>query len=32
VRTVIQKQGLQRDRLIQEVRAALLAYRATTEE
>lgn len=32
VRTVIQKQGLERDRLIQEVRAALLAYRDTTEE
>jgi CheY-like chemotaxis protein len=32
VRTVIQKQGLQRDGLIQEVRAALLTYRATTEE
>jgi CheY-like chemotaxis protein/anti-sigma regulatory factor (Ser/Thr protein kinase) len=32
VRTVIQKQGLERDRLIQEVRVALLAYRATTEE
>ena len=31
VRTVIQKQGLERDGLIQEVRAALLAYRATTE-
>ena len=32
VRTVIQKQGLERDRLLQEVRAALLAYRAATEE
>jgi signal transduction histidine kinase/DNA-binding response OmpR family regulator len=32
VRTVIQKQGLERDGLLQEVRAALLAYRATTEE
>lgn len=32
VRTVIQKQGLERDRLLQEVQAALLAYRATTEE
>ena len=32
VRTVIQKQGLERDRLLQEVRAALLAYRTTTEE
>jgi CheY-like chemotaxis protein len=31
VRTVIRKQGLERDELIQEVRAALLAYRATTE-
>jgi CheY-like chemotaxis protein len=32
VQTVIQKQGLERDGLLQEVRAALLAYRATTEE
>src|SRR5712691_10161513 len=32
VRTVIQKQGLERDGLLQEVRAALLAYRATTHE
>ena len=32
VRTVIQKQGLERDGLIQEVRAALLAYRATRKE
>jgi signal transduction histidine kinase/DNA-binding response OmpR family regulator len=32
VRTVIQKQGLERDALIQEVRAALLAYRATPAE
>ena len=32
VRTVIQKQGLERDRLLQEVRAALLAYRTATEE
>ena len=31
-RTVLQKQGLERDGLLQEVRAALLAYRATTEE
>jgi CheY-like chemotaxis protein/anti-sigma regulatory factor (Ser/Thr protein kinase) len=32
VRTVIQKQGLEREGLIQEVRAALLAYRATNKE
>jgi signal transduction histidine kinase/CheY-like chemotaxis protein len=32
VRTVIRKQGLERDALIQEVQAALLAYRATTTE
>jgi CheY-like chemotaxis protein len=32
VRAVIQKQGLERDGLLQEVRAALLAYRTTTEE
>ena len=32
VRTVIQKQGLERHSLLQEVRAALLADRATTEE
>jgi signal transduction histidine kinase/DNA-binding response OmpR family regulator len=32
VRTVIQKQGLERDGLIQEVRAALRAYRATSKE
>ena len=32
VRTVLQKQGLERDGLLQEVRAALLAYRAATEE
>ncbi|MBM3225291.1 MAG: response regulator [Candidatus Tectomicrobia bacterium] len=32
VRTVLHKQGLERDRLLQEVRAALLAYRATPKE
>jgi CheY-like chemotaxis protein len=32
VQTVLQKQGLERDGLLQEVRAALLAYRAATEE
>jgi signal transduction histidine kinase/CheY-like chemotaxis protein len=32
VRAVIQKQGLERNRLLQEVRAALLTYRTTTEE
>ena len=32
VRTVLQKQGLERDGLLQEVRAALLVYRAATEE
>jgi signal transduction histidine kinase/DNA-binding response OmpR family regulator len=32
VRAVIQKQGLERDGLLQEVRAALLAYRTTTED
>jgi CheY-like chemotaxis protein/anti-sigma regulatory factor (Ser/Thr protein kinase) len=32
VRTVIQKQGLERDGLIQEIRTALLTYRATHKE
>jgi CheY-like chemotaxis protein len=32
VRTVIQKQGLEREGLIQEVRTALLAYRAATRK
>ena len=32
VRTVLQKQGLERDGLLPEVRAALQAYRAATEE